>query len=403
MSILIDNDKCTGCRKCLAACPYDALEMTEKKAVPKASCTLCGACTDACRFEAISFGQNLDRIKMDVSGFKGVFVFIEMDGNRITEGSLEILGKARTLADEGQAKEGRVTALVPGFGLNGISDELIAYGADHVILVDDERFKIYRTDYFTRVVADVVRVKMPEILLFSATPLGRDLAPRVSNRLKTGLTADCTRLSMCEKDGILLQTRPAFGGSIMATIVCPDNRPQMATVRPGVMKKLDRDDQRTGTVETFEVTLSKKDNLVRVKEISNIPGDTVNLEDANIIVAGGRGVKGPKGFKLLEELAQALGGRVGATRAAVEAGWISHNFQVGQTGKTIRPDLYIACGVSGSIQHMAGVTGASKIIAVNKDRHAPITELADVTYVGDLFEIIPDLTRKVVAKNKRTI
>ncbi|MCG8635799.1 MAG: electron transfer flavoprotein subunit alpha [Desulfobacterales bacterium] len=397
MSILIDEDKCTGCRRCLSACPYDALELDDKRAVVTPGCTNCGACLESCKFEAISFDGPADRIKMDVTGFEGIYVFIETTENRVSRGSLEILGKAGELAREAHrsGKECRVAAILIGHQVGALADELIHFGADHVILIDDERFRTYRTDYYTKAVAEVVRKKMPEILLLGATPLGRDLAPRIANRLKTGLTADCTRLSLCEKEGILLQTRPAFGGNIMATIVCPDNRPQMATVRPGVMKKQDPDRARQGTREKMEVSLTKKDDLVRVKEIIGHQGESLDLEDARIIVAGGRGVKGAEGFKLLEGLAGALGAKIGATRAAVEAGWISQDHQVGQTGKTIRPDLYIACGVSGSIQHMAGVMGAARIIAINKDKNAPITDMADVSYVGDLFQVIPDLTRKI--------
>ncbi|MCG8619659.1 MAG: electron transfer flavoprotein subunit alpha, partial [Desulfobacterales bacterium] len=341
MSITIDTDTCTGCKRCIPACPYDALFMEGKKAVRTDGCTGCGACLDACKFSAISLAGGQGRIKMDISGFSGIYVFIETAGEGIADGSLEILGKARELADSDAAsdKTRKVTAVLPGHSLEGMPEELIAFGADHVIAIDDPRLSVYRTDYYTRVLTDVIREKMPEILLFGATPLGRDLAPRIANRIKTGLTADCTKLSLCEKQGILLQTRPAFGGNIMATIVCPDNRPQMATVRPGVMRRADRDAKRTGTIEAMTLSLDKKDDLIREVEVVDCSGDDFDFEDARIIVAGGRGMKGPEGFGLLDELAAVLGARVGATRAAVEAGWISREHQIGQTGKTVRPDL----------------------------------------------------------------
>lgn len=400
MSVLIDTDTCTGCRRCIRACPYDALSMAGKKVAPTGNCTGCGACLDVCRFSAISFPGRSKRIQMDISGFSGIYVFIETEDaedGALAEGSLEILGKARELADSGDApgRVNRVTAVLPGYGLGGLAEELISRGADHVILIEDARLKDYRTGSYARAVTQVIREKRPDILLFGATPLGRDLAPRIANRIKTGLTADCTRLSLCPEEGILLQTRPAFGGNIMATIVCPDNRPQMATVRPGVMRKHPWDGFRTGSVEQMALAPGEHDDPVQVLEIARNPEKRVGFDDARIIVAGGRGMKGPEGFDLLRGLAGALGAEVGATRAAVEAGWVSSARQIGQTGKTIRPEIYIACGVSGSIQHMAGVMDAGRIIAVNTDKTAPICDLADETYVGDLFRVIPELTRRL--------
>ena len=245
-----------------------------------------------------------------------------------------------------------------------------------------------------------VREKKPEILLFGATPQGRDLAPRVANRLQTGLTADCTALEICPKELALLQTRPAYGGNIMATIICPDNRPQMATVRPGVMKRLPKDPNRTGSTEEIEVALHKKDFLTRIVEIIDSTTRHAKLEEAKIIVSGGHGLKNSKGFEILEDLARELGAEVGASRAAVEEGWIGHDHQVGQTGKTVRPDLYIACGISGSIQHLAGMARSKYIISINKDKNAPITEVSDITLIGDLFQVVPLLTKKIREKRK---
>ena len=253
-------------------------------------------------------------------------------------------------------------------------------------------------------IVDIVQKIRPEIMLFGATPIGRDVAPRVANRLQTGLTADCTGLDIDPKKKILLQTRPAFGGNVMATIVCPDNRPQMATVRPGVMKRLARDSRRTGTIEQFDVTLTEKDIITRLLEVSEEERRHVNLEEAKIIVSGGRGMKAPENFKIVEDLAHELGAEVGASRAAVDALWIDQAHQVGQTGKTVQPELYIACGISGAIQHLAGMNRAKFIIAINKDANAPIHSVADCSFIGDLHKIVPRLTELIrEEKEKRDL
>ena len=397
MSVVVHEKKCKGCELCVAACPYAAIKVEKKKAVLNAECTHCGACIDSCEFGAIGFEGTPERIRMDIAPFKGIYVFIEQDNQIISKVSLELLGKARELADE-FSKLGRdqlVTAILIGYELGGIAEELLHYGADHVIIVKDEPFKVYRTDIYTKAIVHIAKEKKPEILLFGATALGRDLAPRIANRLRTGLTADCTSLEISEEEGILLQTRPAFGGNIMATIVCPDNRPQMATVRPGVMKRYPRDPEKTGTKEFMTIELNEKDFVIRVLDIIKSTTRHVKLEDAKIIVAGGHGVCHPNGFKVLEALASELGAEVGASRAAVDAGWIDHDHQIGQTGKTVQPDLYIACGISGSIQHLAGISRSKYIISINTDRTAPIVDASDVTYIGDLFRVVPMLTSQI--------
>ena len=405
MAVVVSKKKCKGCKLCVAACPYGTIIMQKKKAVLTEGCTNCGACIDSCEFDAIIFEGSQERVRMDVTPFKGIYVFIEQDNRAASKVSLELLGKACGLAKEflKQGKNQLITAILIGYELGNIADELIYHGADHVIILKDEPFKVYQTEIYTKAITQIASEKKPEILLFGATPQGRDLAPRVANRLRTGLTADCTGLEIDPKEGILLQTRPAFGGNIMATIVCPDNRPQIATVRPGVMKKRPRDTERTGTQEAIAIDLDEKDFVTRVLDIISITKKKhVKLEDARIIVAGGHGVDSPEGFKILEALAAEMGAEVGASRAAVDAGWIGQEHQIGQTGKTVQPDLYIACGISGAIQHLAGMSQSKHIISINTDKQAPIVAASDVTFVGDLFRVVPMLTEKILeykAKN----
>lgn len=397
MPVVIVEEKCAGCRLCVPGCPYGAIHVENRKAFLGEECTGCGACLDTCKFDAIVFQGSQERIRMNTTAFKGIYVFIEQDKQTVSNVSLELLGKARELAREFSklGKEQIVTAILIGYELGGIPDELIAYGADHVIIIRDEPFKVYRTDIYTKALVHIAKERRPEILLFGATPQGRDLAPRVANRLQTGLTADCTALEVSEKDGILLQTRPTYGGNIMATIVCPDNRPQMTTVRPGVMRRLPRDPGRTGSKEEMTLELKEEDFLVRILDLVKSPTRHENLAEAKIIVSGGHGMKNPQGFEILKEFAAELGAEVGASRAAVEAGWIGYDHQIGQTGKTVHPELYIACGISGSIQHLAGMSRSKYIISINKNRSAPIADVSDITFVGDLFQIVPMLTKKI--------
>ncbi len=392
MALHLIDDKCVGCKLCVSACPFGAIEVVNKKAVIKDNCTVCGACVDACKFNALYVDQTEEK-DTNLDEYRGVWIIIEQRANKIYPVSLELLGEGRKIADELDVK---LTAILLGDdSAASLSEELIAYGADHVLHAGSPVLYTYRTESYTKVLTDLINERKPEIVLLGATHIGRDLGPRLSCRLKTGLTADCTRLSVDLKERNLEQTRPAFGGNIMATILTPDHRPQMATVRPGVMKKSDKDETRQGTIEKIEAVVSEDEVRTIVKEIVKAAKKVVNLEEAKIIVSGGRGLGGPDGFKIIEDLAESLGGEVGASRAAVDSGWISHDHQCGQTGKTVRPELYIACGISGAIQHLAGMSESKTIVAINKNPEAPIFGVADIGLVGDLYKIIPVLIEEI--------
>lgn len=393
MSVTILKDKCRGCRLCMKACPFDAIKMTDGKAdINYDKCTNCGACEASCRFEAIKVEREEQKQAVDLSDYKGVWVFAEQRLGKLMFTSLELLGEGRKLADKLGVE---LSAVLLGHEVDNICEELIHYGADRVIYANHKLLQNYTTDGYTKVITDLVNEKKPEIVIIGATNIGRDLAPRISARLNTGLTADCTKLDIDEEQRILLQTRPAFGGNIMATIITPKHRPQMSTVRPGVMKKLEVDKNRKGIVENVKVKLNQEDIRVNVEEVVKSAKQIVNLVEAQYIVSGGRGLGNPEGFKLIKELADALGGVVGSSRAAVDSGWISQDHQVGQTGKTVRPRVYIACGISGAIQHLAGMQSSDCIIAINKNPDAPIFSVADYGIVGDLYKVVPMLIEEV--------
>ncbi len=326
---------------------------------------------------------------------KNLWVVVETEEGAAKNVGYELLSVGRTLADKlGQ----QLVALVMGKDVQGVAQTCIAYGADQVLLVEGDEYATYNTDAATYAVVTLIEKYHPSIVLYGATNNGRDLAPRVACRLETGLTADCTELDIDEETGLLVSTRPTFGGNLMATILCPDHRPQMSTVRPGVFKKGTPDEGRTGEIVAEDVHIDPAQIRVslveRVKEVA----EAVNLEEAEIIVSGGRGLKEEKGFELIRELAGVLGATVGASRAAVDAGWISHVHQVGQTGKTVAPKLYIAVGISGAIQHLAGMSGSDTVVAINKDPDAPIFDVADYAVVGDLYEVVPALIEAIRAK-----
>lgn len=345
--------------------------------------------------------------KMNLEEYKGVYVFAQQVDNEISGIAFELLGKAKELAAPLNTD---VTAVLLGSGVKELADQLAEYGADKVIVVDDPELKEYRTEPYAHALASVINEYKPEIVLVGATAIGRDLGPTVSARVATGLTADCTVLEIGDfplvaipgkedeqKHNQLLMTRPAFGGNTIATIACPNNRPQMATVRPGVMQKIEPIKGAKANVIEFNPGFTPNNRYVTIKEVVKAVSDTVDIMDAKILVSGGRGVGSPENFQMLEELAAVLGGTVSCSRAVVDSGWKPRDLQVGQTGKTVRPNVYFAIGISGAIQHVAGMEESDIIVAVNKDEDAPIFDVADYGIVGDLNKIVPQLTADIKA------
>ncbi len=390
MAVRLLTDSCTGCSLCLRACPYGAIEIVEKKARFTDACNQCGACASACKFGAIELSVTFTR-EVDTSQYHGLWVVAEHLQGSLRRGTFELLGEGRRLADKLGTE---LAAVLLGDDVASLAQVLIAHGADKVYLAQDPALAHYRTGPYTDVLAGMIHQYKPEAVLVSATPQGRDFAPRVAARVGAGLTADCTGLDIDPDEKLLVQTRPAFGGNLMATIVCRQARPQMSTVRPGVMKALDPDPSRKGEVVTVPVKLDERAILTKIVEIIQTSDEgKVNLQDAAIIVSGGRGLGKPEHFELVRELAAAIGGAVGASRAAVDAGWIPAYHQVGQTGRTVQPKLYIACGISGAVQHLAGMGSSECIVAINKDPAAPIFNVATYGIVGDLFEVVPKLAK----------
>jgi len=344
----------------------------------------------------------------NIEEYKGVYVFAQQVDNEISGIALELLGKGKELAAK---LETEVTAVLIGYNVKNLADKLAEYGADKVILVDDPELETYRTEPYAHALASVIEKYKPEIVLVGATAIGRDLGPTVSARVKTGLTADCTVLEIGDfplvaipgqeqKHNQLLMTRPAFGGNTIATIACPDNRPQMATVRPGVMQKIAPIAGAKAVIEEYNPGFTPNNKYVTIKEVVKAVSDTVDIMDAKILVSGGRGVGSAENFKILEDLAEVLGGTVSCSRAVVDNGWKPKDLQVGQTGKTVRPQIYFAIGISGAIQHVAGMEESDLIVAINKDETAPIFEVADYGIVGDVFEIVPALVKELKAKQQ---
>lgn len=395
--LIVDCDVCIGCGICEESCPFGAISVKENCAVVGDTCTLCGTCVEVCEVEALRIEEVDAPADLDIDAWSGVWVFIESRHGIIAPVSFELLGIGRRLADD---RGVTLSAVLLGDSVEQYCDELIACGADTVQLVDDPALSQYREDVYGRVLERLIKENKPEVVLAGATAIGRSVIPQVATILGAGLTADCTQLAIRKEDGMLLQTRPAFGGNIMATIECPRSRPQMATVRANVMAPLEPDPNRKG--EVIQVRMDKEvlASSIEVLETIQAEQDQINIQEVEVLVAGGRGLESEKGFEIIRELADELGGALAASRAAVDAGWVAYPHQVGQTGKTVCPKLYVACGISGAIQHAVGMQSAKTVVAINRDADAPIFDIATYGIVGDLFEVVPALTKKIKEARK---
>jgi len=388
------TDACTGCGVCVDVCPFGAIDMVNGKAVINEACRACGQCVDACPVGAIVMSE---AEAIDLSDYRGVMIYAEQRGGRVHPVSYELLGKAQELA--AQLSE-PVYAVIVGDGVGAGAEELVKRGADKVFLYDDPALAEFRDDPYTDLLARCCKEEKPSIFLIGATSLGRSLGPRVAAKLRTGLTADCTYLDIDPETGLLRQTRPAYGGNIMATIITPNGRPQMATVRYKMFPEAAKVDTPKGSVAEKTVDVSKVRDRVKVLGFEEAK-DQLSISEADLIVSGGLGMGDPKGFELIRELAATLGAAVGASRPTVDEGWIDYRHQVGLSGRTVRPQVYMACGISGAVQHQAGMKTSDVIIAVNKDPEAPIFKISSLGVVGDLYEVVPRLIEKLKERSGR--
>ena len=420
MAIEILKEKCIGCGLCFKSCPYDAFEFEPydgnklgKGAKVNAKCSFCNQCLTACKFGAIQ--EKKQEAAVDLSAYKHIWVFAEQRQGKIQNVALELLGEGKKLAKD-ISDDTQICAVLIGNNIDHLAQECFEYGAEKVYMVQDPLLENYTTDGYTKVMKQLIDEYKPEIVLYGATHIGRDFAPRIAARCNTGLTADCTHLDVKVSKYIefakanttldtstldpndpstgIKQTRPAFGGNLMATIICPKTRPQMSTVRPGVMQKQERVPGATGEIVNVKPDIKASDIRIEIKDIVKSMKEMVSLTDAKIFCSGGRGLGDASGFELIKEFADKVGGVVGSSRAAVDAGWIDHSHQVGQTGTTVKPEIYFACGISGAIQHLAGMQTSNCIVAINKDPDAPIMEVADYAIVGDLYKVIPEIIKE---------
>ena len=389
LPISIDKERCTGCGLCVQACPFGSIEMVGNYPEIKDDCRLCNACVEACPEGAITIKETEGEV--DLSEYKGVMVYAEQRKGVVHPVAYELLGKGRELAD--QLGEPLYAVLI-GSDVEAGAEELAVRGADKVFTYEDPALEDFRDDPYSALMADLVREVKPSLFLIGATSIGRSLGPKLAAVLETGLTADCTGLEIDPETRLLLQTRPAYGGNIMATIICPNSRPQMATVRYKMMKEAEVDPDRKGEIVAKPVDMEALPDRVKILDYQPSP-EQVNIIDAEIVVSGGKGLGEPSGFAVIEELAQALGGAVGASRPTVDEGWKEYRHQVGLSGRTVRPKLYMACGISGAVQHLAGMKTSDVIIAINKDREAPIFSVSTLGAVGDLYQVIPILAEKI--------
>ncbi|MCE5259566.1 MAG: electron transfer flavoprotein subunit alpha [Chloroflexi bacterium] len=392
--LVIDKELCIGCGQCVDACPFGALALHDNLVAVSEACTACGACLEVCPVEALSLPEVSASAGGNTNEYAGVWVWIEQFQGTATSISWEMLGQGRVLADQLHVP---LSACIFGADIGHLAPLSISYGADVVYLADDPELAQFRTEPYAQVLQELVRAHKPEIMLLGASSRGRDLAGAVATSLYTGLTADCTGLEIDGETRLLRQIRPAFGGNIMATIFTPNHRPQMATVRHRVFDAPPADASRSGQVIQVPIHLDKAKAFSRILEFIPQSADTL-LSEARVIVSGGKGLGDARGFDMLHELAELLGGTVGASRGAVDAGWISYAHQVGQTGRTVKPDLYIACGISGAIQHRAGMGTSRVIVAINNDPEAPIMRFADYAIIGDVYDIIPELNAQLRAR-----
>ena len=388
----IDIETCIGCGVCEEVCTFDAIEVVDGVAVVNEKCTLCGSCVDSCEAEALTIEREEKVAQADLTEWSGIMIYAEYRHGKVVPVSFELLGIGRELADRQKVP---LIAVLLGAGLGEAARDLVSYGADIVYQVENPALEYFNDEVYGNILEDIIREQKPEVVLAGATAIGRSFIPLVATSLATGLTADCTQLAIRPEDGVLLQTRPAFGGNIMATIECPHTRPQMATVRPRVMKAVQPDTDRKGEIINYQPQPERLQSKVKVLRNVLEEQDQVNITEGDIIVSGGRGLDNEKGFELIRQLADAVGGAVGASRAAVDSEWIAYPHQVGQTGKTVNPKLYMACGISGAIQHVVGMQSSETIVAINKDPDAPIFDVATYGIVGDLFEVVPKLIDKI--------
>ncbi|MHA2280308.1 MAG: FAD-binding protein [Promethearchaeota archaeon] len=386
MGIFINDELCTGCGSCTENCPFVGIELVDNKAVITENCNFCGTCLDVCPVDAILIERKEYEVeKIDLSQYRGVWVIAEHYKNIINPVVFQLLGKGGDLARE---LDVNLTLVILGASFDDQLDEFSLYGPDEILYIKSPILKDYYSDLYVQALTELIIENKPEIILIGATPTGRDFAPRIAKRLNAGLTADCTGLEIDQTTRNLLQTRPTFGGTLMATIRTPNSRPQMATVRPGIFNSPEKSNGKT-EIKKIDLNFKEKDLVSKVVKVIKRKKSSVNLIDAQIIVGGGRGVGSKENFKIIEELAEVLGAELGGSRVTVELGWLDQDRQIGQTGKTVSPQLYIACGISGAIQHLVGIQNAEIVVAINKDQNAPIFNRAHYGLVGDLHEIVP--------------
>ncbi len=392
--ILVIEEQCTGCGVCVGACPFDAIKINDEgiAEIDEEKCTLCGACIDACPFDALEMKRGEATVEIDKNEYSGVLTFGEINEGELSKVALEMLSVGKEIAEKRGVKLSSV--LIGGKNLEEHAKTMINHGADIVYIIEDEKLFHFTDELYAEAIIKLLSEIKPEVFIGGASAVGRALLPRIAATIKTGLTADCTELDIDTSTGNLLQTRPAFGGNIMATILTPEHRPQIATIRPRVMP-VPMENKREGEIKKFDFDITAYRLSKIIKEAIVLSDEEVNLHEAEVIVSAGRGVGSKENLKLIYDFAKKLGAAVGASRAVVDAGWISYPHQVGQTGTTVAPKVYIACGISGAIQHQVGMRSSDIIIAINSDPEAPIFDIATYGFVGDLHKIIPELMKKI--------